>query len=393
MSICRPFTYSIYYLVSKTIFVSPSQNVLHFVFPTDGTYMYHSWNYQHPPTPCASTIFTIGLHVISKVIIMEKSDIQQKIFQIERLMMELRIKGIYSVLLVWDDNNDICMKGNLAVGNLLANFHTEFVFEIEQNNPTYWIDRMVIPKLNEPIDKNPRDDVCKHLSKIIWFEQNLGKAHIDYSTKPEWWDDKIIFSKDYSITGKMNKPHLVQMTEIAYKYHITDSTGLHIERSQLAFEIAIMDKQVFLSRFSSEIIPRIQERGANSEIKQSVDENFSEGKAVVCTSEGKQGSSEKSNILDGKIKITDANIEAMVASLSSLSPINRFLLSNNIEEWGVYIPETVTVASSSSQISRNQFLVPVPDPICSTRIFPEVSCKNVLQSKSESVHDHDAHEV
>ena len=46
---------------------------------------------------------------------MEKSDIQQKIFQIERLMMEPRIKGIYSVLLVWDDNNDICIKGNLAV--------------------------------------------------------------------------------------------------------------------------------------------------------------------------------------------------------------------------------------------------------------------------------------
>ena len=105
------------------------------------------------------------------------------------------------------------------------------------------------------------------------------------------------------------------------------------------------------------------------------------------------GSSEKSDILDGKIKITDAHIEAIVASLSSLSPINRYLLSNNIEGQGVYIPETVTVASSSSQISRNQFLVPVPDPICSTRIFPEVSHKNVLQSKSESVHDHDLHEV
>ena len=68
-------------------------------------------------------------------------------------------------------------------------------------------------------------------------------------------DEKINFSKDYSITGKINKPHLVQMTESAYKYHITDSTGLHIERSQLAFEIAIMDKQEFFSRFLSEIIP------------------------------------------------------------------------------------------------------------------------------------------
>ena len=206
------------------------------------------------------------------------------------------------------------------MGNLLANFHTEFVFEIEQKNPTYWIDRIVIPKLKEPIDKNPKDDVCKNLSKIIQFEQNLGKAHIDYSTKPDWWDEKIKFSKDYSITGKMNKPHLVQMTESAYKYHITDSTGLHIERSQLAFEIAIMDKQEFPLRFSSEITPRIQERGANSKIQQPVDAiDCSEGKGIVCTSEGKWGSAEKSDIQDGQIKFTYAHIEALVASLSSLS--------------------------------------------------------------------------
>ena len=49
----------------------------------------------------------------------------------------------------------------------------------------------------------------------------------------------------------MNKPHLVQMVENAYNHHITDSTGLHIERSQLAFEITIMDKTVFISRFWS----------------------------------------------------------------------------------------------------------------------------------------------
>ena len=39
-------------------------------------------------------------------------------------MMELWIKGIFSVLLAWDSNNNICIKGNLAVGNLLSNFHT-----------------------------------------------------------------------------------------------------------------------------------------------------------------------------------------------------------------------------------------------------------------------------
>ena len=80
--------------------------------------------------------------------------------------------------------------------------------------------------------------------------------------------------------------------------------------------------------------------------------------------------------------------------MASLSPINRHLLSNNIEGQRVYIPETVTVAySSSTQISRNQFLVPVPDPICSTRILPEVSHKSILQSKSDSVHYHEVCDV
>ena len=55
------------------------------------------------------------------------------------------------------------------------------------------------------------------------------------------------------------------MIESAYKYHITDSTCVHIERSVSAFETAIMDKQVFLSRILSEIIPGVQERGANFE--------------------------------------------------------------------------------------------------------------------------------
>ena len=96
-------------------------------------------------------------------------------------MMELQIKGIFSFLLVWDSNNNICIKGNLAVGNLLANFHSEFVCEIEQKDPIYWIVRMVIPKLKEPIHNNPKDVVHKHLSKIIQLEQNLGKAHIDYT--------------------------------------------------------------------------------------------------------------------------------------------------------------------------------------------------------------------
>ena len=87
----------------------------------------------------------------------------------------------------------------------------------------------------------------------------------------------------------MNKPHLVQMVENVYKHHITDSTGLHIERSQLAFEIAIMDKTVFHSRFMSEIMPRIQERGINSNLQQELVKN-------VSIADGRQESVEKSDL-------------------------------------------------------------------------------------------------
>ena len=309
-------------------------------------------------------------------------DIQQKIYQIEKLMMELRIKGIISVFLVWDSNNDICIKGNLPVGNLLANFHTEFVSNIEQNDPTYWIDRMVIPKLKEPIDSNPKDIVRKHLSKIVRLEQNLGKAHIDYSTKPDWWDEKIKFSKDYSITGKMNKLHLVQMIENAYKHHVTDATGVHIERSQLALETAIMDKNVFLSKLFSDIVPSIQDRVTKSCQQQEPNE-------IVSIDEGRQGSVEKSDLHQGTLEIGDAETVAMVASLSSLSIINRYLLphNQNLIQGRVYIPETLTVpSSSSSQRTINKFMVPIPDPICSTRVVPvgqvlrNSNSQDVLQS-------------
>ena len=58
--------------------------------------------------------------------------------------------------------------------------------------------------------------------------------------------------------------------------------------------------------------------------------------------------------------------------------------NQNLLQRRVYIPETVMVASSpSSKITRNQFLVPIPDPICSTRIVPEG--KLLLNSNQQDV--------
>ena len=68
-------------------------------------------------------------------------------------------------------------------------------------------------------------------------------------------------------------------------------------------------------------------------------------------------------------------IQDITAIMASLSTINRYYLLNNIEGQRVYIPKTVTVASSSSapQTSRNRHIIPVPDPICSTRIVPVIA--------------------
>ena len=139
----------------------------------------------------------------------------------------------------------------------------------------------------------------------------------------------------------MNKPHLVEMVENAYKHHITDSTGLHIERFQLAFEIAIMDKTLFLSRFISEIVPRIQETINNSSIQQK----------SVSTADGRWVSVEKSDVHEVQVESNDAEIVAMIASLSSFSTINRYLSPDNpnLLQGRVYIPETVMVASSSKK--------------------------------------------
>ena len=154
------------------------------------------------------------------------------------------------------------------------------------------------------------------------------------------------------------------MIENAYKNPITDSTGLHIERSQLCFEIAIIDKSVFLSKFVSEIIPKIMGKGTNSNQEQ----------YPLSTDDGRQRSLEMSNLNKGQVKSTHAEIVAMLVSLLSCT-INRYLLpdNQNLLQGRVYIPETVMVASSpSSKITRNQFLVPIPDPICSTRIVSEM---------------------
>ena len=97
-----------------------------------------------------------------------------------------------------------------------------------------------------------------------------------------------------------------------------------------------MDKMVFVSRFLSENVPKIQERDVNSNLQQEPVEN-------VSITDERQERVEKSDL-------PDVETIVMVTSLSSLSIINRYLVphNQNLLQGRVYIPETVTVASSSS---------------------------------------------
>ena len=112
-------------------------------------------------------------------------------------------------------------------------------------------------------------------------------------------------------------------------------------------------------------MPRIHERGANSNLQQEPVENVSIAEEI-------QESVLKSDLHEGQVEIADAETIAMVTSLSSLSTVSQYLApdNQNLLQGRVYIPETVMVASSPSQSTRNQFIVPIPDPICSTRVVP-----------------------
>ena len=39
-----------------------------------------------------------------------------------------------------------------------------------------WIDKIMVPKLEQPLDANSRDQLKSHLSKIIIAEQNLQQS-------------------------------------------------------------------------------------------------------------------------------------------------------------------------------------------------------------------------
>ena len=150
-------------------------------------------------------------------------------------MAQMKAEGIDTCFVLKDTNGQMCVQGTHAIGKCLVLNHESICSELGNATEYNWIDRIMIPKLEQPLDGNSRDQLKSHLSKIIIAEQNLGKAHVEYNNlQPTWWDNSITFSNKYSITGHMKKKDLVIQVPNAYTHYnlnTMDTKFVHIERS------------------------------------------------------------------------------------------------------------------------------------------------------------------
>ena len=150
-------------------------------------------------------------------------------------MAKMKAQGINTCFVLKDKNGQMCVQGAHTIGKCVALAYESIRSELSNTTEYNWIDRIIIPKLEEPLDVNSRDQLKMHLSKIIIAEQNLVKAHVQYNNlHPTWWDDSITFSNKYSITGLMKRKDLVIQVQNACKHYnlkTMDTKFLHIEHS------------------------------------------------------------------------------------------------------------------------------------------------------------------
>ena len=166
---------------------------------------------------------------------MDKADIQSKLSKINIFMAEMKAQGIDICFVLKDKNGQMCVQGTHTIGKCVILDHESIRSELRNTTEYNWIDRIMIPKLEEPIDANSHDQLRSHLSKIIIAEQNLGKAHVEYNNQnPSWWDESITFSRKNSIMGLMKKRDLVIQVQNAYTHYnlkTMDTKFVHIEWS------------------------------------------------------------------------------------------------------------------------------------------------------------------
>ena len=114
---------------------------------------------------------------------MDKADIQSKMSKINLFMAQMKAQGIDTRFVLKDKNGQMCVQGTHAIGKCVVLDHESICSELSNTTEYNWIDRIMIPKLEEPLDANSCDQLKTHLSKIIIAEQNLGKAHVEYNNQ------------------------------------------------------------------------------------------------------------------------------------------------------------------------------------------------------------------
>ena len=118
---------------------------------------------------------------------MDKAAIQSKLSKINLFMAQMKAEGIDTCFVLKDTNGQMCVQGTHAIGKCVVLNHEYICSELGNATEYNWIDRIMIPELQQPLDGNSRDQLKSHLSKIIIAEQNIGKAHVEYNNlQPTW---------------------------------------------------------------------------------------------------------------------------------------------------------------------------------------------------------------
>ena len=85
---------------------------------------------------------------------MDKADIQSKLSKINVFMAEMKVQGIDTCFILLDKNGQMCVQGTHAIGKCVALDHQSICSKSSTTTEYNWIDRIMIPKLEEPLDGN-----------------------------------------------------------------------------------------------------------------------------------------------------------------------------------------------------------------------------------------------
>ena len=69
-------------------------------------------------------------------------------------MAQMKAKGIDTCFVLKDKNGQMCVKGTYAIGKCVVLDHESICSELSNATEYNWIDRIMVPKLEQPLDAN-----------------------------------------------------------------------------------------------------------------------------------------------------------------------------------------------------------------------------------------------